>query len=151
LLVAAAPAVLLVVTPPLFETGSELWTRRNDRLRRLVDRVAAISADRHVVWIADEAAYFFPCRTGFATKRYHAMSRADSDPAAVLQDLAGADSVVACVQDTALPSRHWQALEAGAAGTWTIRQLASPTGYRIYGMVRAGHGSMLPGASSSHP
>jgi hypothetical protein len=125
-----------VVAPAAFPNESDLWIRRSARMRELVDRVHAVGAGRDVVWVADESACFYLCRTGIAIERYHAMPRADSDPAVVLAGLRGATSAVACVQQTRLPLERWSKLEALAAPEWRMRVVDDHGGYRLYEMVR---------------
>lgn len=108
-------------TTALFPHPGELWIRRLDRVRAVADCVAAQrgGASEPVVWIADEAGYFFLCREHVAIECYHAMPRAESDAGAILAALHGQPTVLVCVRDNAESRRRWQAFLQIASASFT--------------------------------
>lgn len=132
--VAAVALVLFVIAPGLYPNDNDLWIRRSARLRAVVDEVRARAAGRDVAWVSEEAGYFYVCRARPPIARYHAMPRADSDPAALLRDLAG-EAIVA-VQPADRARARWQDLVARASATYEIRPAGTVEGYEIYDMLR---------------
>jgi hypothetical protein len=132
--VAALGIVLLIATPGWFPSESELWVRRDPELRALVDAVHARSSGHDIVWVADDADYLYACRWRPAFGTYHALPRADSDPAALLVELESKPSALAVVQQTDLPVRRWARFAELAAGRWQFELLFEQSGYRIYGL-----------------
>lgn len=131
-------AGLFVVAPPLFSGGNNLWLRRNPELRALVDAVHRQSAGRDVVWVAEESAFFYPCRVDVAVDRYHAMSRGDSDPNEVLRGLQHTDRALACVQvNSSIASERWAAFLAAAGASWSVALRQEIGGYRVYDLERS--------------
>ncbi len=129
-------AILVVVTPPLYPGESDLWVRRAPELRELVDEVARSSAGGQVVWVSEEAAYFYACRIRPPRGRYHALSRPDSEPGTVVSGLATASTAMACVQQKPLPLQRWETLLALLDGAWDVQLLAERGDYRLYSLRR---------------
>ena len=134
--VAALAVGLVVVAPSMFPGRDDLWVRRSPRLQVLVDEVAQAAQGGHVVWISDESAYFYAVRTHTPIERYHALSRADEDPAQLLERLQTAATAVACVQMTKHPLAQWDTLRQLAADTWSIEPIAERPDYHLYRLRR---------------
>lgn len=134
--VVAIALVALVVAPFAYPVERDLWLRRDTRLRRLVDSVHAMRQGRDVVWVAEESAYFYLCRTRIPVSEYHGLPRHDSDPALALAQLQDASQAVACVQQASLPLERWTRFTALAAAEWDVRFAREQDGYAIYDLVR---------------
>jgi hypothetical protein len=137
LAVGAAAAFLLATTPALNSQAHDLWIRRDPELRALADEVASRRGDRHVVWVAEEAGYFYACRVRPAVGTYHALPRADSDPAVLLEEIRQAPGVIAVVQQAELPRQRWGRLLELAAGQWYAETQFERGGYRVYFLQRS--------------
>ena len=133
---AAVSVGLVLVAPSMFPGRDDLWVRRSPRLRALVDEVAQAAQGGDVVWISDESAYFYAVRTHTPVERYHAISRADADPAQLLVRLRTADTAVACVQVTKHPLAQWDTFRQQAADTWNIESIVVRPDYHLYRLRR---------------
>ena len=127
LLLAALALVLVPWTGALFPHEGELWIRHIPRLRQVTDCVAASRATEAlqaapVVWIADEAGYFFLCRERLPVERYHSMPRAESDASAIAAALRGEPVTLVVLRDNAESERRWQALAAALGETWQVEE-----------------------------
>ncbi len=152
----AMTLALVPLAPLLFAQPGELWLRRSARLRAVADCVAATRAapelqDAPVVWIADEAAYFFLCRHRLPAHLYHAMPRAESDPQAIAAALAKAKAALVCVRGNGESGRRWAVLRrATAAGFEVIPLRSSCDGYDLFRLTaREGTGLSAAGALAS--
>lgn len=128
--------VLVVVAPPLFPPGDDLWIRRNPTLRALVDEVEQQAAGRDILWAADKSAFFYACRTRPPVEQFHAMSRFDSDPQVILTELDSADAAIACIQRSPLFEALWGRFEALATKHWNVRLIEERNDYRIFALDR---------------
>jgi hypothetical protein len=140
----AVTLAALIAAPFAYPVERDLWLRRDARLRRLVDSVADLRRERDVVWVAEESAYFFLCRTRIAADDYHGLPRHDSDPALALDRLHADDHAIACVQQAPLPLERWTRFTALAAADWDVRFVREQAGYAIYDLVRRTGAAKLP-------
>jgi len=140
LCLAGAVLVLLAVVPGVFPGENDLWIRRSPRLRALVDDVRARASGRDVLWVSDEAGYFYACRVRPPLARYHSMPRADSDPAAVMAELGAAPTAVVAVEPQDRVRERWARFAALAAATYDVQPAGTVQGYQIYNLVRRGTG-----------
>jgi hypothetical protein len=144
-LVMVFSGLLLGITPQMFPGGHDLWIRRNAPLREVVDTVRASCGNGsaavepknppcNVLWVADESAYFYACRVRPPIDSYHALSREDSDPNTVLDELKTADLVVAGVRQSAPAQGQWDRFVRCAADEWSIQVVAQ--GHHDYQVFR---------------
>ncbi len=137
-----AALILVPWTTALFPHPGELWIRRLDRVRGVADCVAAQRVASHleqapIVWIADEAGYFFLCRERVAVECYHAMPRAESDAGAILTALDGQPTVLVCVRENAESERRWQAFLHIASASFRADSVGTPCAdYRLVRLSR---------------
>lgn len=122
----------------MFPGENDLWVRRSPRLRALVDDVRARASGQDVIWVSDEAGYFYSCRVRPPLARYHSMPRADSDPAAVMAELGAAPAAVAAVETQDRARERWSRFAALAAETYDVQPAGTVQGYQIYNLVRRG-------------
>ena len=132
--------LLFVIAPGLYPNDNDLWIRRSARLRTVVDDVRARASGGDVIWVSDEAGYFYACRVRPPLARYHSMPRADSDPAAVMAELEAAPAAVVAVEPQDRVRERWARFAALAAATYDVQPAGSVQGYQIYHLVRRGTG-----------
>jgi hypothetical protein len=141
---------LVLVLPCRHPDRHGLWVSRDTRLRGVVDCVAAARIDGALVWIADEATFFYACRTGFPVQRYHAMSRADTNPHAIVAALQADAPAWLCTRDNALSQPLVQAFLDACAGSWTRgAPVVQCTDYTLFRLERIHDAGAAPTPGSA--